>query len=93
MNSFSVVKAFDEFKDFQDGLFPGVHIPQIEFSFQDGKEGFRRGIVITISPAGHACLYSMFCKFFLILHAPILASLIGMTDQCLGYIPFLQGFP
>ena len=51
MNTFSVVKAFDEFKDFQDGLFPGVHIPQIEFSFQDGKEGFRRGIVITISPA------------------------------------------
>ena len=93
MNTFSVVEALDELKDFEDGLFPCMDVSQVQFPFEDGEEGFRRGIVITISPAGHACLYSMFCKLFLILHAPVLASLVRMTDQSLGNISFLQGLP
>ena len=51
MNALAFVEALDEFKDLQDGLFSGNHVPEVKLPFQDGKEGFRRGIVITNSPA------------------------------------------
>ena len=51
MDTLAVVEALDEFKDLQDGLFSGNHVPEVKLPFQDGKKRFRRGIVITISPA------------------------------------------
>lgn len=93
MNSFAVVKAFDEFKGFLGGLFPDAPIPPIRFPFDYGKEGLRRGIVITIAPAWHACLDAMFCKLLPIFPAPVLASLIRMTNQCFWATPIFQSFP